>query len=92
MPHFWNSFVCFLPQTTAQTAANKQDATVPAPSAAAALAAEAATVNQVDPERAKQLTQAVAEQVRSLADGKCNRLAIPSEPDSHFFFFLDFVN
>lgn len=60
---------------------------MPAPSAAAAaaLAAEAVTVNQVDPEKAKQLTQAVAEQVRLLADAKCYRLAIPSEPDSHFF-------
>lgn len=85
MPHFWNSFVCSLSQTTAQTAANRQAATVPAPSAAT-LAAEAATVNQVDPERAKQLTEAVAEQVRSLAGGKYNRLAIPSEPDSHFFY------
>lgn len=39
---------------------------MPAPAAAAA-AAEVAPVNGVDPEKAKQLTQAVAEQVRSLA-------------------------
>lgn len=36
---------------------------MPAPAAAA----EVAPVNGVDPEKAKQLTQAVAEQVRSLA-------------------------
>lgn len=46
---------------TAQKAANTQAATVPAPPPAAAAAAAAA---RVDPEKAKQLTQAVAEQVR----------------------------
>ena len=40
---------------------------MPAPAAPAA-AAEVATVNGVDPEKAKQLTQAVAEQVRVLAN------------------------
>lgn len=47
---------------TAQSAANTQSATMPAP-------AEVAAVNGVDPEKAKQLTQAVAEQVRSHAVG-----------------------
>lgn len=55
--------VCFRPQTTAQSAASAQPAAVPAP------AAEVAAVNGVDPEKAKQLAQAVAEQVRSLAGG-----------------------
>lgn len=50
-------FVRRLPQKTTATAAN-----VPAPAAAVPAAAAAAT-NQVDPEKAKQLTQAVAEQV-----------------------------
>lgn len=63
-----SSCVCFLPQTTAQAAASAQPATVPAPAAPAA-AAEVVTVSGVDPEKAKQLTQAVAEQVRTLASG-----------------------
>lgn len=54
-------FVRRLPQKTTATTANAQAAAVPAPSAAA----EEVTANQVDPERAKQLTQAVAEQVRT---------------------------
>lgn len=49
---------------TAQKAANTQAATVPAPPPAAAAAATA----EVDPGKAKQLTQAVAEQVRTLAN------------------------
>lgn len=53
-------FVRRLPQKTA-TAAN-----VPAAAAMPAATATAATsTNQVDPERAKQLTQAVGEQVRT---------------------------
>lgn len=50
---------------TAQSAASTQSATKPAPAAAAGVAA----VNGVDPEKAQQLTQAVTEQVRSLAGG-----------------------
>lgn len=47
---------------TAQSAASTPPAAVPAP---AAPADEVAMVNAVDPEKAKQLTQAVTEQVRS---------------------------
>lgn len=50
---------------TAQKAANTQAATVPAPPPPAAAAAATA---EVDPGKAKQLTQAVAEQVRTLAN------------------------
>lgn len=66
---------------TTATAANAQAAAVPAPSAAAATA-EAATANQVDPERAKQLTQAVAEQgekVRALKVQKAAKDVVTAE-------------
>ncbi|XP_030275463.1 methionine--tRNA ligase, cytoplasmic isoform X4 [Sparus aurata] len=68
-------------QTTAQKAANTQPAAVPAPAAAAA-AAEVAPVNGVDPEKAKQLTQAVAEQgdkVRALKTQKADKAVITAE-------------
>lgn len=52
---------------TAQNAASTQAAAVPA-AAAAAAAAKVAMVSGVDPERAKQLTKTVAEQVRSLTN------------------------
>ena len=48
---------------TAQSAASSPPAAVPAPPPAAA----AAPGSEADPEKAKLLTQAVAEQVRSLA-------------------------
>lgn len=53
---------------TAQKAASSQAATVPAAAAAAAAAVAVAVAAEagVDPVRAEQLTQAVAEQVRSL--------------------------
>uniref|UniRef100_A0A7N6BY45 Methionine--tRNA ligase, cytoplasmic n=1 Tax=Anabas testudineus TaxID=64144 RepID=A0A7N6BY45_ANATE len=56
-----------------------EPATVPAP---AAPAADAATVNGVDPEKAKQLTQAVAEQgdkVRALKTQKAEKAVITAE-------------
>lgn len=53
---------------TAQNAASTQAAAVPAAAAAAAAAAKVAMVSGVDPERAKQLTKTVAEQVRSLTN------------------------
>lgn len=52
---------CF--QATAQKAASPAAAAVPV----AAAAAEPATANGVDPEKAKQLSQAVTEQVRQLS-------------------------
>lgn len=55
---------CF--QATAQKAASPAAAAVPV-AAAAAPAAEPATANGVDPEKAKQLSQAVTEQVRQLS-------------------------
>ncbi|XP_070814645.1 methionine--tRNA ligase, cytoplasmic isoform X2 [Chaetodon trifascialis] len=66
-------------QTTAQSAASAQPAAVPAPAAAAA---EVATVNEVDPEKAKQLTEAVAEQgekVRALKAQKAEKAVITAE-------------
>lgn len=51
--------VCLRPQMTAPSAASAPPAAVPA----AAAAAEVASVNGADPEKAKLLTQAVAEQV-----------------------------
>ncbi|XP_036955606.1 methionine--tRNA ligase, cytoplasmic [Acanthopagrus latus] len=68
-------------QTTAQKAASTQSAAVPAPATAAA-AAEVAPVNGVDPEKAKQLTQAVAEQgdkVRALKTQKADKAVITAE-------------
>ncbi|TMS19114.1 Methionine--tRNA ligase, cytoplasmic [Larimichthys crocea] len=68
-------------QTTAQAAASAQPATVPAPAAPAA-AAEVVTVSGVDPEKAKQLTQAVAEQgekVRALKAQKAEKAVITAE-------------
>ncbi|TKS70637.1 Methionine--tRNA ligase, cytoplasmic [Collichthys lucidus] len=68
-------------QTTAQAAASSQPATVPAPAAPAA-AAEAVTVSGVDPEKGKQLTQAVAEQgekVRALKAQKAEKAVITAE-------------
>ncbi|KAM3620931.1 uncharacterized protein V6R79_003820 [Siganus canaliculatus] len=65
-------------QTTAYKAASAQPAAVPAPAAAA----EVATVNAVDPEKAKQLTQAVAEQgekVRALKTQKAEKAVITAE-------------
>ncbi|KAM7006505.1 methionine--tRNA ligase, cytoplasmic isoform 2-T2 [Tautogolabrus adspersus] len=67
-------------QTAAQKAASTQPAAVPAPAAPAA--AEVAAVNGVDPEKAKQLTQAVAEQgekVRTLKAQKAEKAAITAE-------------
>ncbi|XP_076596184.1 methionine--tRNA ligase, cytoplasmic isoform X2 [Chaetodon auriga] len=67
-------------KTTAQSAASAQPAAVPAPAPAAA--AEVATVNEVDPEKAKQLTQAVAEQgekVRALKAQKAEKAVITAE-------------
>ncbi|XP_023253171.1 methionine--tRNA ligase, cytoplasmic-like, partial [Seriola lalandi dorsalis] len=66
-------------KTTAQSAASAQPAAVPAP---AAPAAEVLTVNGVDPEKAKQLTQAVAEQgdkVRALKTQKAEKAVITAE-------------
>ncbi|XP_074525599.1 methionine--tRNA ligase, cytoplasmic isoform X2 [Halichoeres trimaculatus] len=62
-------------QTTAQSAASTQPAAVPAPAAEVA-------VNGVDPEKAKQLTQAVAEQgekVRTLKAQKAEKAVITAE-------------
>lgn len=67
-------------QTTAQKAAAAQPATAPAPAAPAT--AEVAAVNGVDPEKAKQLTQAVAEQgekVRALKAQKAEKAVITAE-------------
>ncbi|KAM8756893.1 methionine--tRNA ligase, cytoplasmic isoform 1-T1 [Acanthopagrus schlegelii] len=70
-------------KTTAQKAASTQSAAVPAPATAtAAAAAEVAPVNGVDPEKAKQLTQAVAEQgdkVRALKTQKADKAVITAE-------------
>ncbi|KAK2861889.1 hypothetical protein Q5P01_001422 [Channa striata] len=66
-------------QTTAQNTASTQAATVPAP---AAPAADVATVNGVDPDKAKKLTQAVAEQgdkVRALKSQKAEKAVIAAE-------------
>lgn len=65
MPSIQTSSLRFHLQTTVATdnAASAQSAAVPAP----AVAVEVGTVNQVDPEKVNQLTQAVAEQVRALA-------------------------
>lgn len=63
-------------QTTAQNAASTQPAAVPAPAAAEV------AVNGVDPEKAKQLTQAVAEQgekVRTLKAQKAEKAVITAE-------------
>ncbi|XP_010730412.2 methionine--tRNA ligase, cytoplasmic isoform X1 [Larimichthys crocea] len=68
-------------KTAAQAAASAQPATVPAPAAPAA-AAEVVTVSGVDPEKAKQLTQAVAEQgekVRALKAQKAEKAVITAE-------------
>ncbi|CAJ1050404.1 methionine--tRNA ligase%2C cytoplasmic isoform X1 [Xyrichtys novacula] len=65
-------------QSTAQKAAGTQPATVPAPVAPA----EVAAVNGVDPEKAKQLTQAVAEQgekVRTLKAQKAEKAVVTAE-------------
>lgn len=59
------SSVCFLPQMTAQSTGNIQPTTVPAP----AVSAETASLSAMDPEKIVQLTQAVAEQVRTLLCG-----------------------
>jgi len=56
LKHFVLNSLCS--QTTAQSAGSTQPAALPAAAAAAV-----ASVNGVDPERAKQLTQAVTEQV-----------------------------
>ncbi|XP_020492406.1 methionine--tRNA ligase, cytoplasmic isoform X1 [Labrus bergylta] len=64
-------------KTAAQKAAGTQPAAVPVPAAA-----EVASVNGVDPEKAKQLTQAVAEQgekVRALKAQKAEKAAITAE-------------
>lgn len=64
-------------QKTAQNAASAQPATVPVPAAA-----EVTTVNGVDSEKAKQLTQAVAEQgdkVRALKAQKAEKAVITAE-------------
>lgn len=63
MPSIQTSSWRFHLQTTVRDAASAQSAAVPAP----AVAVEVGTVNQVDPEKAEQLTQAVAEQVRAPA-------------------------
>lgn len=57
-----SSSVCFHLQPTLGSVASSHPAAVPDPAAPV----EVATVNGVDLEKAKQLTQAVAEQVRSL--------------------------
>ncbi|XP_039864387.1 methionine--tRNA ligase, cytoplasmic isoform X1 [Simochromis diagramma] len=65
-------------KTTVRNAASAQSAAVPAP----AVAVEVGTVNQVDPEKAKQLTQAVAEQgekVRALKAQKAEKAVITEE-------------
>ncbi|XP_018534426.1 LOW QUALITY PROTEIN: methionine--tRNA ligase, cytoplasmic [Lates calcarifer] len=65
-------------KTTAQSAASAQPAAVPAPAAPA----EVAAVNGVDPEKAKQLAQAVAEQgdkVRALKAQKAEKAVITAE-------------
>ncbi|XP_067442961.1 methionine--tRNA ligase, cytoplasmic isoform X1 [Thunnus thynnus] len=62
-------------KTTAQSAASTQSAAMPAP-------AEVAAVNSVDPEKAKQLTQAVTEQgekVRALKAQKAEKAVITAE-------------
>ncbi|XP_069003046.1 methionine--tRNA ligase, cytoplasmic isoform X1 [Embiotoca jacksoni] len=62
-------------ETTLQNAASAQPAAAPAPAAAV----EVATVNGVDPEKAKQLTEAVAEQgdvVRALKAQKAEKAVI----------------
>lgn len=66
------SSVRFLPQTTTENAANTQASSMPVPAAVA----EAVTVIVVDPERAKELTQAVAEQVRTLANSKLRKILV----------------
>ncbi|XP_062261395.1 methionine--tRNA ligase, cytoplasmic isoform X2 [Platichthys flesus] len=73
-------------QTTAQSAASSQPAAVPAPAPApapaAAEATAATTVSRADPEKAKLLTQAVAEQgekVRALKAQKAEKAAITAE-------------
>ncbi|XP_040015475.1 methionine--tRNA ligase, cytoplasmic isoform X1 [Xiphias gladius] len=66
-------------KTTAQNAASAQPAAVPD---TAAPAAEVATVNGVDPEKARQLTQAVTEQgdkVRALKAQKAEKAVITAE-------------
>lgn len=86
---FWiKAFVRHPLQKTTATAANVSAAaaaaSVPAPAPAAAAAAAA---SQVDPEKAKQLTQAVAEQVRT--SGPTGR----TDWDLHFLqdFFCFFI-
>nr|XP_046239190.1 methionine--tRNA ligase, cytoplasmic isoform X1 [Scatophagus argus] len=64
-------------KTTAQSAASTKPATEAAPAAA-----EVVTVNTVDPEKAKQLTQAVAEQgekVRALKAQKAEKAVVTAE-------------
>ncbi|XP_067360488.1 methionine--tRNA ligase, cytoplasmic isoform X2 [Channa argus] len=66
-------------QTTVQNAASTQGATMPAP---VAPAADVATVNGVEPDKAKRLTQAVAEQgdkVRALKAQKAEKVVITAE-------------
>ncbi|XP_026162428.1 methionine--tRNA ligase, cytoplasmic isoform X2 [Mastacembelus armatus] len=66
-------------QKSAQNTGSPQPATVPAP---AVPAAEVVTTNEVDPEKAKQLTQAVAEQgdkVRELKAQKAEKAVITAE-------------
>ncbi|XP_023138691.1 methionine--tRNA ligase, cytoplasmic isoform X1 [Amphiprion ocellaris] len=65
-------------EKTPQSAASTQPAAVPAPAAAV----EVVTVNGVDPEKAKQLTQAVAEQgdkVRALKAQNAEKAVITAE-------------